>query len=76
MNIRRERFIKVGERRVNNAIKAINLIGNLSNKANYEYSSAEIKKIEKVLKDELFSTMEKFNSSNNKNLKKGFSFQK
>tara|TARA_B100000524_G_scaffold348381_1_gene252740 strand:- start:4944 stop:5174 length:231 start_codon:yes stop_codon:yes gene_type:complete len=76
MNIRRERFIKVGERRVNNALKAINLIGNLSNKANYEYSSAEIKKIEKVLKDELFSTMEKFNSSNNKNLKKGFSFQK
>ena len=75
MNIRRERFIKVGERRVNNALKAINLIGNLSNKANYEYSSAEIKKIEKVLKDELFSTMEKFNSSN-KNLKKGFSFQK
>lgn len=74
MNKRRERFINVGERRVNNALKAINLIGNLSNKGNYEYSAAEIKKIEKVLKDELSSTMEKFNSSNNENLKKGFSF--
>ena len=74
MNKKRERFINVGERRVNNALKAINLIGNLSNKGNYEYSPAEIKKIEKVLKDELSSTMEKFKNNTNKKLKKGFSF--
>ena len=74
MNKRRERFINVGERRVNNALKAIKLIGNLSNKGNYEFSPAEIKKIERVLKDELNKTMEKFDSNNSVKSKKGFSF--
>lgn len=73
MNKRRERFIKVGERRINNALKAINLIGNLANKGNYEYSQAEVKKIERVLKEELISTMNKFDSKNSKS-KDGFSF--
>jgi len=73
MNKRRERFIKVGERRINNALKAINLIGNLANKGNYEYSQAEVKKIERVLKEELVSTMNKFDNKNSKS-KDGFSF--
>lgn len=74
MNKRRERFINVGERRVNNALKAINLIGNLANKSNYEYSPGEIKKIEKALKTELTNTMDKFHN-NNGTSKKGFSFK-
>ncbi len=74
MNKRRQRFINVGERRVNNALKSINLIGNLANKSNYEYSPSEIKKIEKALKDELTNTMDKFHNNNGKS-KKGFSFQ-
>lgn len=72
MNKRRERFIKVGERRINNALKAISLIGNLSNKGNYEYSQAEVRKIERVLKEELASTMSRFD--NNSKSKNGFSF--
>ena len=71
MNKRRERFIRVGERRINNALKAINLIGNLANKANYEYSQAEIKKIERALKEELIATMIKFDHKNPKS-KNGF----
>lgn len=73
MNKRRERFIKVGERRINNALKAISLIGNLSNKGNYEYSQAEVRKIERVLKEELASTMSRFDNNNSKS-KNGFSF--
>ena len=73
MNKRRERFIKVGERRINNALKAINLIGNLANKGNYEYSQSEVKRIERVLKEELAVTMNKFDSKNSKS-KNGFSF--
>tara|TARA_Y200000002_G_scaffold276134_2_gene230392 strand:- start:15 stop:239 length:225 start_codon:yes stop_codon:yes gene_type:complete len=74
MNKRRDRFIKVGERRVNNALKSINLIGNLANKSNYEYSPNEIKKIEKALKTELANTMDKFHN-NNGACKKGFSLR-
>jgi len=74
MNKRRERFIKVGERRVNNALKSINLIGNLANKSNYEYSLSEIKKIEKALKNELSNTMDKFHNKNGAS-KEGFSFK-
>lgn len=73
MNKRRERFVKVGERRINNALKAISLIGNLSNKGNYEYSQAEVRKIERVLKEELASTMSRFDNNNSKS-KNGFSF--
>jgi hypothetical protein len=73
MNKRRERFINVGERRINNALKAINLIGNLANKGNYEYSQSEVKRIEKVLKEELAATMNKFDNKNSKS-KNGFSF--
>lgn len=71
MNKRRDRFIRVGERRVNNALKAISLIGNLSNKGNYEYSQSEIKRIEKALKEELFKAMSKFDDAKPVS-KKGF----
>mgnify|MGYP001269847349 CR=1 FL=1 len=74
MNKRRERFIRVGERRVNGALKSISLIGNLANKSNYEYSPSEIKKIEKVLKNELSNMVEKFHN-NNGTSKKGFTFK-
>jgi len=74
MNKRRDRFIKVGERRVNNALKSITLIGNLANKSNYEYSPNEVKKIEKALKTELDNTMDKFHNSNGAS-KKGFSLK-
>ena len=33
---KKERFITIAEKRVNNALRTINAIGNLSNKRNYE----------------------------------------
>ena len=50
---KRERFVKLAERRVNNSIKTISLIGNLANKNNYKYDDADINKIISALKSEV-----------------------
>ncbi len=59
----REKFIRLAEKRVNNAIKAINLIGNLSNKSNYSYSEADLDKIFSALNSEMKDCRAKFKNS-------------
>jgi len=44
-SMKREKFVRLAEARVNNALKAIRLIGNLSNKNNYQYSDKDVQKI-------------------------------
>jgi len=48
-----EKFIKLAEKRVNNAIKYIRLIGNLSNKSNYSYTDDQVEKIFRALNREI-----------------------
>lgn len=52
--VKNEKFKEIGKRRVNNAVKAISLIGNLGNKAQYSSSQQErdqiIKAIESAVK--------------------------
>jgi hypothetical protein len=55
-----DRFKRLAESRVNNAIKQLELIGNLSNLNNYEYTQDEVKKIIKVLKNSLDLIEKKF----------------
>lgn len=50
---KRKKFIELAEKRVSNTIKNIQLIGNLSNDAVYEYSEEDIKKIFRTLKEEI-----------------------
>lgn len=45
----REKFVRLATKRVNNAIKAINLIGNLSNRSNYDYTAEDVAKIFKAI---------------------------
>lgn len=45
MVTKRERFEKVAVARVNKIIKDLRLLGNCSNKNNYEYSEKDVKKI-------------------------------
>jgi len=47
---RREKFVELAEKRVNKAIKDINLVGNLSNRSNYSYTDQDVKKIVAALK--------------------------
>lgn len=53
MRDRRKKFVELAEKRVTKAIHAIQLIGNLSNRSNYEYTDADAKKILKALDDEV-----------------------
>lgn len=50
---KREKFVKLAERRTINALTAIRSLGNLSNKSNYEYSDADARKIISSLMKEL-----------------------
>ena len=47
--VKNEKFKEIGKRRVNNAVKAISLIGNLGNKAQYSSSKQERYKIIKAI---------------------------
>lgn len=59
-----ERFIRLAENRVNNALKTLELIGNLSNTNNYEYTKQDAQKIVNVLKKSVELIEKKFDSSN------------
>jgi len=58
-----EKFKELAEKRVTRAIKDIRLIGNLSNKTNYNYSDDDARKIISVLDSELKNLRKKFESS-------------
>ena len=53
MSIKRENFVRLAEERVSRALDSIRVIGNLSNRSNYEYDDQDVKKIIKILQDEI-----------------------
>lgn len=60
MRDKRKKFIDLAESRVNRAIKDIRLIGNLANRAAYEYSDEDAKQIFRALQKELESAKSRF----------------
>ncbi len=61
-----ERFKRLAEKRVNKLIKQMELLGNLSNKNNYSYTSEEVDAICEALRMELLTTKAKFRNANRK----------
>ena len=65
---KREKFIHLAEKRVNNAISVMKSIGNLSNRRNYEYDEKQVRKIVSALRktvkelEEIFLMPEKKSS--------------
>lgn len=57
---KREKFEELGEKRMNEAIKKIRLIGNLSNRNNYDYTDEHVKAIISTLEAEIQSLKNKF----------------
>lgn len=53
MRDKRAKFIELANNRVNRAIKDLRLIGNLSNRAAYEYADEDAKKILRALQREI-----------------------
>lgn len=62
----REKFVRLANKRVNNALKAIELIGNLSNRSNYDYSQEDAEKIFLALSKELKACRERFSNAGGK----------
>jgi hypothetical protein len=60
MRDKRKKFVEIAEKRVTKAIHAMRLIGNLSNRSNYEYTDSDVRKITKALDDELKSLRGRF----------------
>jgi hypothetical protein len=63
----REKFARLATKRVSKALKAIQLIGNLSNKSNYDYTPEDVHKIFKALQDELSLSRKKFELAQRRN---------
>jgi hypothetical protein len=60
MNLKRDNFVRLAESRVTRAIEALRVIGNLSNRSNYEYNEEDIKKIINTLQTEINSLKSQF----------------
>jgi hypothetical protein len=56
----RSKFVELANKRVNRTLDSFRLIGNLSNKSNYQYSDQDVHKIFAVLQAELTATKAKF----------------
>lgn len=60
MSKKREKFVDLAEKRVNNALKQIQLIGNLSNTGNYEFNESDYQKIFRAIDSEVREMKRKF----------------
>ncbi len=58
----RKKFVRLAENRVNTTIKTIRLIGNLSNKSSYSWTSKDVEIIFKALDRELRNAKSRFES--------------
>lgn len=63
---KRNKFISLAENRVTRAIRDIRLIGNLSNKNNYEYSEEDVEKIFTALDAEVRALKKRFQNTSGK----------
>lgn len=67
MSEKKIKFRELAEKRVNNALKNIQLIGNLSNTRAYDYDEEDVKKMFKILKEEISIAESKFKSKGRNN---------
>jgi ABC-type Fe3+-hydroxamate transport system substrate-binding protein len=64
MNTKSIKFLELANKRVNKTIKDIQLIGNLANKQNYDYTEQQAKQIIKALQQELDEVKQSFINTN------------
>jgi hypothetical protein len=63
MRDRRSKFVELANKRVNRAIKDLRLIGNLSNRAAYEFGEEDSRKILKTLQREVEVLRQRFSGT-------------
>jgi hypothetical protein len=60
---KREKFVELAVKRVTRALRDIRIIGNLSNRAAYEYTEEDVKKIVRALQKEVEALRARFSDS-------------
>jgi hypothetical protein len=60
---KRDRFVRVVEKRVNNILQNLDSLGNCSNTRNYEYSQDDVRKIFQEVDKKLRETKLKFDDT-------------
>jgi len=63
---KKKEFIKLANKRVNKSIKLIQLVGNLSNRAHYDYDDKQSSKIVNALESEIKSIKDRFKRAKSK----------
>ena len=71
-----ERFVRIAEARTNKIIDMIQLLGNCSNKATYEYTKEDVRQIFSAIESELKAAKAKFEAGDSDSGKKAFSLHK
>ena len=74
VSAKRDNFIRLAEGRVTRAIDSIRVIGNLSNRSNYEYTEEDSKRIIDALQREVNELKVQFKPR--VNVQKGFKLKK
>ena len=57
---KRKKFVDIAEARTNKILDMIHLLGNCSNRNNYEYTDADVNQIFSVLENELKECRKRF----------------
>ena len=73
-SVRRIRFEKVAARRVQKIIDFMDSLANCANTGNYEYTSEDVRKMFKAIKDQLGNTEAAFSKQMMKEEKNSFKF--
>jgi len=60
MRDKRKKFVQLAEARVTRAIAQLRLVGNLSNRAAYEFAEDDVRKIFRALQKELDAAKSRF----------------
>jgi hypothetical protein len=63
MRDKRSKFVQLANQRVTKALDQIRLIGNLSNRAAYDFNDEDVKKIVKALQKAVDGTKARFSES-------------
>jgi hypothetical protein len=58
---KRAKFVELANKRVNRALKELELVANLSNRRNYEYDEEQARKIIKALQNQMDILKQSFN---------------
>ena len=71
-SLRRQRFVNVASRRVQKILEQLDTLANCSNKANYDYTEDDVKKIYNAIKEKLRNTEALFDLQLNRSEKNKF----